>query len=974
MNNFPVYLLDSLRTGFIDQSLASKKEYLPELLVNDTNNGKKVLQTISRELKNCDEFWFSVAFATKSGVTTLINSFQELENAGIFGKVLVSQYQYFTQPEALKSLSKFKNIDLKVAVDRDFHAKGYLFKKSDRYNLIIGSSNLTANALCSNKEWNLKISATCDSKLIADSIKEFRNEFENAVFVNDEFIESYAVDYNLKKKFISSSRKSIEFNHNDLITPNTMQIEALANLEELRSKSKDKALLISATGTGKTYLSAFDVKAYNPKKFLFIVHRRNIAENAMKSFKKIFGDCRSMGIYSGNEREIDADFIFSTIQTISRDEHLHQFDQRHFDYIVIDETHRAGAESYQKILNHFKPKFLLGMTATPERTDGFDIFSQFEHNIAYEIRLHRALEEKMLSNFHYFGVTDVTVDGQVLDENSAFSLLTAKERVDRIIEKAEFYGCDNGCVRGLIFCSSVDESQGLSNVFNKKGYRTVSLSGKSSEEERFTAINRLESSDPSEKLDYIFTVDIFNEGVDIPRVNQIIMLRPTASAIIFVQQLGRGLRKVNDKEYLTVIDFIGNYNNNYLIPIALYGDTTYNKDTLRKLMLTGSSLIPGSSTINFDKITHERIFAAIDNANLQFKKDLVKDYELLKFKIGQIPMMMDFVEHGSRDPQLYVNYSKSYFNFVSSQEESLENKLSEKEIKLLELFSNEIANTKRIEEVIILKKLISGEILLSEDLKVIIFEKYGFSLFDETIESCIKNINFDFVTESYNKKLVSVSEIYDLKIISYTNGVILFNKDFMDSLKNETFLIFLNDMLEYSKTIYDRNFDKNKYVDGFILYQKYSRKDVFRILNWDQNPLAQNVGGYLISPEKTNCPIFVNYHKEEHISSTTKYEEGFVNNSEFEWMSKSRRTLKSNDVITIRNYRKGIRLPLFIKKSNGESNDFYYMGDVTPIDESFEEATLVDDDGKNVSVVKVKFRMKHPVEDSIYEYITAPSS
>ena len=874
----------------------------------------------------------------------------------------------------MKCLSKFKNIDLKIAVDSDFHAKGYLFKKNNRYNLIIGSSNLTANALCSNKEWNLKISATCDSKLISDSIKEFRSEFENAKFVDDKFIESYEIDYGLKKKFISSSRKSIESHHNDSITPNAMQIEALANLGKLRSKGKDKALLISATGTGKTYLSAFDVKAYNPKKFLFIVHRRNIAENAMKSFKKIFGDSQSMGIYSGNEREIHADFIFSTIQTISREEHLHQFDQRHFDYIVIDETHRAGAESYQKILNHFKPKFLLGMTATPERTDGFDIFSQFEHNIAYEIRLHRALEEKMLSNFHYFGVTDVTIDGQVLDEDAAFSLLTAKERIDRVIEKAEFYGCDNGCVRGLIFCSSVDESQGISDAFNKKGYRTVSLSGKSSEEERFTAINRLESSDPSEKLDYIFTVDIFNEGVDIPKVNQIIMLRPTASAIIFVQQFGRGLRKVNDKEYLTVIDFIGNYNNNYLIPIALYGDTTYNKDTLRKLMLTGSSLIPGSSTINFDKITHERIFAAIDNANLQLKKDLVKDYELLKFKIGQIPMMMDFVEHGSRDPQLYVNYSKSYFNFVLSQEKSLQNKLSEKEIKLIELFSNEIANTKRIEEVIILKKLISGNLLLNEDLKVIIFEKYGFSLSDETIESCIKNINFDFVTESHNKKLVSVSEIYDLKIISYANGVISFNKDFMDSLLNETFLIFLNDMLEYSKAIYDRNFDKNKYVDGFILYQKYSRKDVFRILNWDQNPLAQNVGGYLISPQKTNCPIFVNYHKEEHISSTTKYEEGFVNNSEFEWMSKSRRTLKSNDVITIRNYRNGVRLLLFIKKSNGESNDFYYMGDVTPIDESFKEATLVDDDGKNVSVVKVRFRMKHPVEDSIYEYITAPCS
>ncbi|WP_205804419.1 DEAD/DEAH box helicase [Methanolobus halotolerans] len=284
-----------------------------------------------------------------------------------------------------------------------------------------------------------------------------------------------------------------------------MQKEALASLKDLRSQNKKKALLISATGTGKTYLSAFDVKTYNPKKFLFIVHRRNIAENAMKSFKNIFGNERRMGIYSGNERKIDADFIFSTIQTISRYEHLSRFDEEHFDYIVIDETHRAGAESYQKILHHFKPKFLLGMTATPERTDGFDIFSQFEHNIAYEIRLHRALEEKMLSNFHYFGVTDITVDGKVLDENTAFSLLTAKERVTRIIEKAEFYGCDNGCTRGLIFCSSVAESQELSDAFNSIGYRTVSLSGNNTEKERIDAINRLESSDPSEKLDYIFT-------------------------------------------------------------------------------------------------------------------------------------------------------------------------------------------------------------------------------------------------------------------------------------------------------------------------------------------------------------------------------------------------------------------------------------------------------------------------------------
>jgi len=974
MDNFSTQLLDSLKTGFIDSSLTSKEEYHPALLVNDTDNGKKVLRAISKELKNCDKFWFSVAFATKSGVISLINQLKELEDTGINGKILVSQYQYFTQPEALRILLKLKNVELKIATSSDFHAKGYLFKKQNQYNLVVGSSNLTANALCSNREWNLKISATYKSKIIEDSIIEFQREFNDAVDVDIDFINSYASDYELKKRYTSFSEKEFGNIKRKLITPNTMQNEALKNLRALRSKNKNKALLISATGTGKTYLSAFDVKEFNPDKFLYIVHRKNIARKSMDSFKNIIGTNRKMGIYSGNERQVDADFIFSTVQTISRDEHLNLFDKNHFDYIVVDETHRAGAESYQKILDYFKPKFLLGMTATPERTDGFNIFSQFEHNIAYEIRLHKALKENMLSNFHYFGVTDVTINGKMLDENAAFSLLTAKERVNRIIEKAEFYGCDNGCIRGLIFCSSVAESEKLSEMFNTVGYRTVSLSGNSCEEERTNSINRLESSDPSEKLDYIFTVDIFNEGVDIPKINQVIMLRPTQSAIIFVQQLGRGLRKANDKEYLTIIDFIGNYDNNYLIPIALYGDTTYNKDNLRKSMLSGSSLIPGPSTINFDKITYDRIFASIDKANLHLKKDLVEDYDLLKFKLGRIPMMMDFVEFGSRDPQLYVKYSKSYYNFVSGQEKSVQNKLSVQETKMLDLFSNEIANGKRIEEIIILKKLIDSEYLKKEEFKKIIHYKYGIFVSDETITSCIKNINFDFVTKNHNGKRESLSQIYGFKIIFYDKGIFLLSDQFKKSLKNETFLWFLNDMLDYSENIYDRNFDKNKYVNGFILYQKYSRKDVFRILNWDQNPLAQNVGGYLIHPQKKNCPIFVNYHKEEHISSTTKYEEGFVNNSEFEWMSKSRRTLNSNDVVTIRNYSKGLRILLFIKKSNAESDDFYYMGDVTPIDDSFEETTLVDENNKNVSVVKVRYKMKHPVEDNIYEYITTPEA
>lgn len=963
-------LHQGLITGFIDKFHPSKQDYLPKLLINDKINGKKVLTTIDKDLRSCNEFWFSVAFLTKSGVTVLINLLKELELKKIKGKILVSQYQNFTQPEALRTLLKFTNIDLRIVVKGSFHAKGYLFKKDNGYDLIIGSSNLTASALCSNKEWNLKVSSTNSGKLIIDAIEEFNNEFNNSEHVTAQFINEYEKIYKAQMAFSNKSENRITAFEDKTIEPNSMQVEALKNLINLRLENKNKALLISATGTGKTYLSAFDVKKVNPKKFLFIVHRANIAKTAMESYIKIFGVDKSMGIYSGSRKEIGADFLFSTIQTISMDINLNQFDKDYFDYIVIDETHRAGAPSYQKILNHFKPKFLLGMTATPERMDGFDIFNEFDYNIAYEIRLQRALEEEMLCMFHYFGVTDITIDGKVLEENASFNLLTANERVNSIIEKIEFYGCDNGCAKGLVFCSSVDECIELSNAFNNRGYKSVSLSGKSTEDERTEAIVKLESEIELDNLDYIFTVDIFNEGIDIPKVNQIIMLRPTQSAIIFVQQLGRGLRKASNKEYVTIIDFIGNYSNSYLVPIALYGNTSYNKDTLRKLMVSGSNLIPGASTVNFDKISRERIFESIDKANMQLKKDLVKDYELLKFKIGKIPMMLDFLEHGSRDPQLYADYSRSYFNFVATQEDVLQTSISLEEAKMLELFSNEIANTKRIEEVIILSELLKNESIEKEKIKTIIFAKYGNLVSNETIESCIRNINFEFITENENKKLISVREKYNLNIVSFNNGKITFEKNFKLLLKNETFINFLTDMLNYSQITYNSLFDRSKYIDGFILYRKYSRKDVFRILNWEKNPVAQNVGGYIISANKSNCPIFVNYHKDENISDTTKYNDGFINNYEFESMSKSRRTLDSPDVVAIRNYKQGLRLPLFIKKNNDEGTDFYYMGDMTPVDENIIQTTMPDGKGNVVSVVKMRFLMKQPVEDSIYEYLT----
>jgi superfamily II DNA or RNA helicase len=969
MGHFLDELSQSLNTGFIDHLNPSKTEYQPNLLLNNKEAGQKVLSHVLTEMQNCEEFWFHVAFLTKSGIAVLMNTFKELESRSVKGKILVSQYLNFTQPQALRVLLKFKNIDSRIVINRDFHAKGYLFKKDDQFNLIIGSSNLTSNALCSNTELNIQIAATENSKIIQEVVKEFESEFKNSVILNEKYISEY------EKIFVAAENRRALLTPESAqptatIHPNSMQIEALENLNSQRESGISKSLLISATGTGKTYLAAFDVEKSKARRVLFVIHRANIAKKAMKTFKNIFGNKKTMGLYSGQIKEARADFVFCTIQTINKDQHLHQFAKDHFDYIIMDESHRAGAETYQRVLEYFKPKFLLGMTATPERTDGFDIFRLFDHNIAYEIRLQNAMKENLLCSFHYFGVTDISVGGEVLDDKSDFNLLVADERVDKIIENINLYGCDNDNPRGLIFCSKVRECEVLSGAFNKRNFRTISLSGSNTEDEREDAINRLESDDPDLKIDYIFTVDIFNEGVDIPKLNQIIMLRPTQSAIIFVQQLGRGLRKAEKKEYLTVIDFIGNYQNNYLVPIALYGDTSYNKDTLRKLMASGSSLIPGSSTINFDKISKERIFNSINSSNLKLKSDLINDYKLLKYKIGHVPTMVDFLEHGSRDPQLYVDYSKSYFNFVSSQEQEYASSLDPLQTKLLEIFAKEINNGIRVEESLILKSLTNQGSISFYELRNFIEENYGYEVGEETISSAVNNLNFHFITETRDGKKISLNDTYGLKIAVVDGRKIVVDSTLKEGLRNNIFKKFLEDNIAYSIKTFDERYSLDKFQGGFILYQKYTRKDVFRILNWAVNPVAQNVGGYIVSNDKSNCPVFVNYHKEEHISETTKYEDEFISNTELTWMSKSKRTLKSPDVQVILNCKGGMRLPLFIKKSNDEGSGHYYMGDMRPIENGFLETTMPSEKGRDVSVVKINFKLNKPVEESIYNYIT----
>lgn len=939
----------SLDTGFIDQNIQSEVLYRPQLLVNKKIPKEKVLSTLLQELNFCEEFCISVAFVTTSGIAVLFNALIELEKKGIKGKVIVSQYLNFTQPEALRKLLAFENIELKISTKNNSHSKGYIFKTHNYYNIIVGSSNWTAAALTTNKEWNLKVSGLHSSEIVNNVLLEFESDFKEATTVTVNYIADYEIIFNKRK---IAKNEIYEDDLNEDIVPNTMQYEALQNLENIRLEEKTKALIISATGTGKTYLAAFDVQKFKSKKLLFVVHRLNIAQKALETFRRLFQNTKSLGLYSGNKRELEADFVFSTIQTISREDHLSKFDKNHFDYIIIDESHRSGADSYLRLIEYFNPKFLLGMTATPERTDGNDIFSLFDHNIAYEIRLNRAMEEGMLSQFHYFGITDLKVNNELIENTKDFNLLTTNERSGKIIEKARLYGSDNGITRGLIFCSRNIEAKLLSEKFNENGFKTIALSGDNSESERTEAIRLLESDNINEKIDYIFTVDIFNEGIDIPKINQILMIRPTESAIVFVQQLGRGLRKAGGKDYLTIVDFIGNHKNNYLIPIALYGDTSYNKDTLRKLISEGSKMLPGSSTINFDEITKEKIFQSIDSANMKILSELKKDYNLLKYRLGQIPMMTDFLKHESRDPFLFVEYSKSYYNFVVRADKHFKPVLNKELINLLELFSREINNSKRIEESYILKELLlHGELKLKEFVEAINL-KYGYHTSTETIKSCLRNLNFEFIRKKKN-------------ILIQKNETLIFSPEFIEFLKKTDFRDFLLDSVEYSINSFNKNYKKEYYRNGLILFNKYSRKDVCRLLNWEKDT-SSTLYGYRTNENITPC--FVTYHKSHEIEDSINYNDYFVNPSVFAWESRSNRKLESKEIQNVVNSN---RILLFVKKGDGEGTDFYFMGDCSIIPNSIEQAVMPD---SKKPIVHFKFQLEQPVSEDLYQYITSNNS
>lgn len=978
INDDLLELRKSLETAFVDRMTDSNLAMKPRFLSNNHLEGQKVLSVIDDELSSCDEFSISVAFITKGGITPLLQTLRELERRRVKGRILTTDYLMFSEPEALKKLSQFSNIELKmyrVQNGPGFHTKGYLFKDKEFYRIIVGSSNMTLSALTVNHEWNTRIVSTSNGEMAYEILNEFESLWNSRNSLSFEyFYEDYKTKYEViaKQREVAAQEQVVPLDVARL-EPNTMQVGFINRLKELIEAGADKALLISATGTGKTYASAFGIRdALKPTgKVLFVVHRKEILRQARDSYKKVFGSNIKMAMLTGDDKDYEeinqADFVFAMINMISKPEVYERFSKDEFEVITLDEAHHSTAGSYQKIIDYFNPRFLLGMTATPERTDKFNVFELFDYNIAYEIRLQQAMEEDLLCPFHYFGIIDLEVDGETIDEDTGlrnFRYLVSDQRVDYVIEQANYYGYSGKRVRGLIFCSSVKEAKELSVKFNERGLRTLSLSGEDTPEEREEAIERLADDGRVDNLDYILTVNIFNEGVDIPEINQIIMLRPTESAIVFVQQLGRGLRKRIGKEYTVIIDCIANYKNNFLIPIALSGDRSYNKDNVRRYLMEGNRVIPGSSTIHFDEISKKRIFSAIDVANFSDIKLIKQNYKNLKDKLGKIPSLLDFDRYGEMDVlRIFDNNSLgSYYKFLVKYEPDYTVRLSAEQEKIVEFVSRKIANGKRIHEIELLDLMLTDQTDLMRKLRDRLQVDYMIELEKNTYENVVNVMTNEFPSGSGK---ASYKECIFLERVGRDYCL---SSQFMKMLKDDSFYQIMQELIEFARYRYERDYSSRYQNTDFVLYQKYTYEDVCRLLAWEHNEVPLNIGGYKYDKKTKTFPVFINYDKAEDIQDTVKYEDHFVTNDRLIAISKSNRTLESEDVQNFLYAKeRGIDVELFVRKNKDDkiSKEFYYLGRMTATGNTKEFIMP----NTTSTAVEIEWRLDTPVRNDIYEYI-----
>ncbi|MBI0581256.1 DEAD/DEAH box helicase [Neobacillus cucumis] len=933
-------------------------EAVEKKLIVNSDKGN-LLRELVKSMNQCERFYFSVAFINFSGLQLLLDPLKEAEKKGIQGKIITSTYLNFTDAKALEKIRHFSNIELKVFVtDKEigFHTKAYIFEYRDCYKVIIGSSNITQSALKSNIEWNVEIITKNDADFIQDVLKEYDYLWNISENADESFITRYQQFLN-SFKGLQMNRQLI-YENKQYIVPNRMQKRATENLDRLRSFGEKKALVIAATGTGKTYMSAFDVKSYKPKKLLFIVHREEILKKAKETFELLLpNEELTFGLLTGNHKQKNVDYVFSTIQTISKC--FHEFNKNEFDYLIIDEAHHATSPTYQSILNYFEPKFTLGMTATPERSDGYNVFDLFDNNVAIEVRLLEALEDELVIPFHYFGITDFEGidlrDVSIDDIAEITKRLKVNERVDFIIEKMDFYGHDGDKRKGLGFCASIDHAQYMASEFTKRGYQSVCLHGGDSPENREKYIRKLESD--NDELQFIFTVDIFNEGIDIPSINTVLMLRPTNSPIVFIQQLGRGLRKHGDKTFLTVLDFIGNHNKTFLIALALNGSRFYDKESLKVAVATDFANIPGCTHIQMDKISQERILAQIDKENFNSMKYLKEEYfEFKKLNQGRIPyFLLDFLKYdGAPDPVKFIDREKTYLQFIAK----LEKDENLKELLLNDTFERALKELSSMLPLLRVYEFVIIRYLLDHD-------EINLEIAKHQILKMITNVDDDSILHAFeclNQNYYDSGQLKTkLKLFNYEDGKLVKRSIFSKLLSDKICRKYIEDIITYGTFRYVKEFKGEYYgVPHFKLYHQYQMMDAALLSNYRKIHSSFRGSGLLANGNEYF--LFIDLHKEEDVKESINYKDKFINERYFQWQSQNSTTQNSErGKNIIFNKQRGINLHLFVRKYreiDGKNEPFIYIG----------KGDTVDYEGEKPITIKIK--LEHEISSTLYTEFT----
>ena len=774
---------------------------------------------LKKSIENAESIDIIVSFLMESGVKLILNDLEKAIEKGVKIRILTGNYLNITQPQALYLLFD-KKIDLRFYdnPNHSFHPKAYIFNNENDSEIYVGSSNLSRGALTNSIEWNYhfkKSDKPDDFKHFQDT---FNDLFENkSIEITEKILRDYSKNWIRPKFQIITKTENLE--------PNPSQIEALYELNKTRNEGFDKALVVAATGTGKTYLAAFDSKDY--ARILFVAHREEIIKQAQKSFKKVSPD-KTSGLFYNKRKETDKDIIFALVQSLGRESNIKQFRKDEFEYIIIDEFHHAVANNYKRILEYFTPEFLLGLTATPERLDNKDVFALCDYNNVYEIRLKEAINKGFLSPFRYYGIYDDTIDYDQInlrngkyDEKELEEKLMINKRAELVLNHYHKYNFS----RTIAFCASRNHAEYMAEFFTNHDIPSAAVySGSQGKytENRENAIEKLKNNE----LKVLFTVDMFNEGVDIPTIDSVLFLRPTESPTIFLQQLGRGLRIAENKKYLTVLDFIGNYKKANLVPFLLSDsyDNYATKTLLKENILEFE--YPSDCFIDFDfKLVN--LFKRQASQELRVKDRIVLEYESVKETLNHRPSRMDLFL--KMDENIITamkrtskfNLFRDYITFLSDNDEL--------NIEEREFISTPAHDFLKAMEQTSMTKSYKMPILKAfyneGDIKMAITDDDVYKSMKEFYEYKSNGVDMlkDNSSKDYQnwgkKQYLSLAKRNPIKFLNKTHGEFFIKKegyalalsdDLKDYIHLESFIEHFKDIIEY-RTI---SYYKSRYEEG----------------------------------------------------------------------------------------------------------------------------------------------------------------